>query len=128
MVYLGRQVLAELLECDKKRLNDLDYVKKAMIEAAIDSNATVVGYKFHKFAPQGVSGVVIIAESHLAIHTWPEHGYAAVDIFTCGSKTEPKLAFKRLRLAFRAKRVKYKELKRGIIEDVAPSGHLVPDT
>lgn len=127
MVYLGRQVLAELFECDKNKLNDLDYVKKAMIEAAIDANATIVGYKFHKFTPQGVSGVVIIAESHLAIHTWPEHGYAAIDIFTCGSRTEPRLALKALGRAFRAKRVKYKELKRGAIEGVVASGDLVSD-
>lgn len=127
MVYLGRQVLAELFECDKNKLNDLDYVKKTMIEAAVEANATIVGYKFHKFAPQGVSGVVIIAESHLAIHTWPEHGYAAVDIFTCGSRTEPRLALKFLQSAFRSKRVKYRELRRGAIEDVATSGDLVSD-
>lgn len=127
MVYLGRQVLAELFECDKNKLNDLDYVKKAMIETAVEANATIVGYKFHKFAPQGVSGVVIIAESHLAIHTWPEHGYAAVDIFTCGSRTEPRLALKFLQSAFRSKRVKHRELRRGAIEDVATSGDLVSD-
>ncbi len=60
-----------------------------MLDAAEETGATVIGEIFHQFSPQGVTGVVAIAESHLCIHTWPEYGYAAVDIFTCGEGFDP---------------------------------------
>jgi len=63
-----------------------------MLAAAVGCGATVLGESFHRFSPQGVSGVLIIAESHLTIHTWPEHGYAAADIFTCGTTVQPEKA------------------------------------
>ncbi|NHV07114.1 MAG: adenosylmethionine decarboxylase, partial [Thaumarchaeota archaeon] len=76
MGYLGKQIIAELFECKTERLNSFSTVKKAMLEAARASNSTVIRSVFHKFSPQGISGVVVVAESHLAIHTWPEYGYA----------------------------------------------------
>jgi S-adenosylmethionine decarboxylase len=82
----------ELKDCDKEVLNNLALLKEALIEAANECGATVLGESFHQFSPQGVSGVVVIAESHLVIHTWPEYGYAAVDIFTCGDAVEPEKA------------------------------------
>ena len=89
---LGRHLLVELYGCDKEALNNLDFLRKVMVDAAIQSGAVVLGDSFHRFAPQGVSGVVIIAESHLSIHTWPEYGYAAVDVFTCGTTVQPEKA------------------------------------
>ncbi len=89
---LGRHFLLELKDCDRDLLNDLEALKKLLKNAAVECGAEVLGDSFHRFSPQGVSGVVIIAESHLFIHTWPEHGYAAVDIFTCGTKVKPELA------------------------------------
>jgi S-adenosylmethionine decarboxylase len=89
---LGRHLLVELYECDKEALNDLGFLRKVMLDAAIDCGAVVLGDSFHRFSPQGVSGVVIIAESHLSIHTWPECGYAAVDVFTCGTTVRPEKA------------------------------------
>ena len=96
-VHLGRHVLAEFFECDPNTLNSIDKVEKYMMEAALECGATIVQKCFHMFSPYGVSGVVIISESHLAIHTWPELGYAAVDLFTCGSKCDPKVAYEFLK-------------------------------
>ncbi|HBI26269.1 MAG TPA: adenosylmethionine decarboxylase, partial [Peptococcaceae bacterium] len=70
---------------------------------------------FHKFSPQGVSGVVIISESHLTIHTWPELGYAAVDVFTCGDKINPWDACKHLSEILQAEHVTATEMRRGIM-------------
>lgn len=81
---LGRHLLAEFTACDPVVLADLEAVTAAMLEAARASGATIVTHSFHHFSPHGVSGAVIIAESHLAIHTWPEHAFAAVDYFSCG--------------------------------------------
>ncbi len=89
---LGRHFLLELKDCDRELLNDLDALKKLLRTAAVDCGAEILGDSFHRFSPQGVSGVVVIAESHLFIHTWPEHGYAAVDIFTCGTRVKPEVA------------------------------------
>ena len=94
-----------------------DKVEKYMIDSALECGATIVQKCFHMFNPYGVSGVVIIAESHLAIHTWPELGYAAVDLFTCGSKCDPKVAYEFLKKKFSSKRASFTELKRGIISD-----------
>jgi|TARA_B110000263_G_C15115760_1_gene421949 S-adenosylmethionine decarboxylase len=88
-VDLGIHVLIELKECNPVLLNDLDYVKEALINASTDLGATIVGESFHKFSPQGVTGILAIAESHISVHTWPEFCYAAADIFTCGSSFNP---------------------------------------
>jgi S-adenosylmethionine decarboxylase len=84
MLALGRQVLVEFYRCDKVVLEDESAIRGALLESVRRSGATIVTDTFHRFSPHGVSGVVVISESHVAIHTWPEHGYAAVDIFTCG--------------------------------------------
>jgi S-adenosylmethionine decarboxylase proenzyme len=80
----GRHLLAEYCGCDVAILQDVDAIERLMVHAATKANATVVQSAFHRFSPQGVSGVVLIEESHLSIHTWPEHGFAAVDFLTCG--------------------------------------------
>jgi S-adenosylmethionine decarboxylase proenzyme len=86
---LGSHLLLELKDCNPELLNDLSYIRKAMIETAEDVGATIIGESFHHFSPQGVTGILAIAESHISIHTWPEYGYAAADIFTCGSSFHP---------------------------------------
>lgn len=116
-IHLGQHVLAEFFECDPNILNNVHLVEKLMIEAALECGATIVQKCFHMFNPYGVSGVVIIAESHLAIHTWPELGYAAVDLFTCGDKCDPKVSYEYLKKMFNSKKALYKELKRGIIDE-----------
>jgi S-adenosylmethionine decarboxylase proenzyme len=110
---LGRHLLVEYHGCDPEILNDLERVKKFMLEAASESGATVLDASFHYFTPQGVSGVVVIAESHLAIHTWPEYGYAAVDIFTCGNTVDPWKAFHYLRSTLDSKETSVNEIVRG---------------
>ncbi len=75
-----------------------------MRQAAEEAGATIVDSSFHRFLPHGISGVVVIAESHLAIHTWPEYGYAAIDLFTCGDEVNPWKAFEFLRIKFDAKK------------------------
>ena len=89
---LGTHLLLDLNECDSGLLDELDVIEAAMVDAAREAGANILGRSFHKFTPRGVTGIVAIAESHLAIHTWPEHGYAAVDIFTCGESFAPDRA------------------------------------
>ena len=81
---LGRHLIAEYYGCDSQVLDDVDAVGAHLVRAAEEIGATVVAKAFHRYAPQGVSGVVVVEESHLTIHTWPERGYAAVDFYTCG--------------------------------------------
>lgn len=115
-VNLGRHVLAELYNCDSNVLNNVELIEKFMTEAAVECGATVVEKNFHMFSPYGVSGVVIISESHLAIHTWPEYGYAAVDLFTCGESCDPLVAYEYLKKQFNAGSSSYSELKRGMLD------------
>ena len=114
---MGRHVLAEFFECDPNVLNNPTLVEQYMLEAALECGATVVQKCFHLFNPHGVSGVVIISESHLAIHTWPELGYAAVDLFTCGEQCDPKVAYEFLKQRFNSKDASYSQLNRGILDD-----------
>ena len=121
MKHLGRHVLAEICGCDFDIINDINRVEEIMVNAALEAGAEVRECVFHKFSPQGVSGVVVISESHLAIHTWPELGYAAVDVFTCGEKVNPWDACNYLTDHFNAKQTTAKEMKRGMI----PEAYLV---
>lgn len=111
--YLGTQILAEYFGCDSEVLADRTRVESALIEAARSAGATVVSTSFHQFSPHGVSGVVIIEESHLCIHTWPEFGFVAVDLFTCGESVSPRKAYESLKDSFRADRGNFMELRRG---------------
>lgn len=113
---LGRHVLAEFYNCNSNVLNNVELIEKVMTEAANECGATVVEKKFHMFSPFGVSGVVIISESHLAIHTWPEHGYAAVDLFTCGDTCDPLVAYEYLKEKLSSGSAIYTELQRGMFD------------
>lgn len=113
MKALGRHVLAEIFDCEYDVLNDCKKVEEYMVKAALEAGAEVREFVFHKFSPQGVSGVVVISESHLAIHTWPELGYAAVDVFTCGDKVDPWDACNYLVEKFKAGHMTATEMKRG---------------
>ncbi len=113
---LGRHILVECYDCNPEILKDTDLIEEEMKEAARQAGATIVSSTFHTFSPYGVSGVVVIAESHLAIHTWPEYGYAAVDLFTCGDECDPWKSFDYLREAFQASRTAETELRRGKLD------------
>jgi S-adenosylmethionine decarboxylase proenzyme len=120
---LGRHLLAEFYDCEPNILNNVSLIENEMTQAAVLAGATIVQKNFHHFSPYGVSGVVVIAESHLAIHTWPEYGYAAVDLFTCGESVDPVIAYEHLRKQLHASTAFYSELKRGLLNE--ESGQLL---
>ncbi len=110
---LSAHLLIELHGCAPQLTDDLQALRSLLLEAARRSGATVVAEVFHRYAPQGVSGVVVIEESHLSVHTWPEHGYVAVDFFSCG-QIDPYLAAEHLRLGLRAERAELLLVRRGL--------------
>jgi len=112
---LGRHFLIEYHGCNPDTLDNVDLVRDIMVFAAKESGATILNTYLHKFSPQGVSGVIVIAESHIAIHTWPEHGYAAVDIFTCGSNVNPWVAYKIMKDKLGSSESSTKEITRGTL-------------
>ncbi len=88
----GRHILLDVWGVEAETLNDLESMQEAMLGAAAAAGAHVVDSTFHRFPVQGLSGVVVLAESHISVHTFPEHGYAAFDIFTCGQRVDPERA------------------------------------
>ena len=114
MQALGRQILIEFYDCQNEVLTDRDRVRQYMLEAARCAGATVISDTFHHFKPDGISGVVVIAESHISIHTWPEHRYAAVDVFTCGDSVDPWGVPRYLQEKLQANNVSSMEIKRGL--------------
>lgn len=125
MKALGRHIVAEMSLCDPDILTDLERVKEAMVKAAEVANAEVREVAFHRFIPHGVSGVVVISESHLSIHTWPEIGYAAVDIYTCGAHTDPMKALQFLSTQFHCKTMTTSTIERGLLNARGSFGHQV---
>lgn len=119
----GNHLLLEYWGCDPVILDDLDRVEKLMVQAAQATGARIVETVFRPFRPQGVSGVVVIEESHLSVHTWPEAGYAAVDLFTCGD-CEPKKAHDVLAVGFGVHQHEMLLVKRGLSE--FPSMRVIP--
>lgn len=114
MQILGRHLIVEYSDCDRGILDNLDRLEADLKDAARKAGATIVRSVFHRYNPQGLSGVVVIAESHLSIHTWPEYGYAAVDFFTCGDSVDPYLAFEYMKTQLGARNAQVSEVKRGI--------------
>lgn len=115
---LGSHVLIELFDCDGDALKYEGHVGDAMRDAAVESKATVVAESFHEFQPWGVSGAVVIQESHYTIHTWPEHGYAAVDLFYCGGTVHVHKAVDVLMERFKPGRIKFLVVRRGRQDEV----------
>lgn len=115
--YLGRHFLVEYYECDEDVLSDDVFLKEHLEQAVILSDATIIKSVFHKFTPQGASGVVVIAESHFSIHTWPEHRYAAVDFFTCSESMDVTKAFDHVAKSLQSKKIHMKEIKRGLLSN-----------
>ncbi len=112
---LGTHLLLELKDCNPKLLNDLDFIRDTMLQVAHQVGAHVVGESFHRFSPQGVTGILAIAESHISIHTWPEYRYAAADIFACGSSFESRKAAELLVEQLEAKDPDIIEVPRGVV-------------
>src|SRR4030042_1122478 len=115
MNVLGLHYLLELKDCNPQILDDLETVQEILLDPARKSQATIIDYSFRKFAPQGISGIIIIAESHFSIHTWPEYGYAAIDIFTCGEVMDPLSAVGYIIEKFQSKNPSFLKMKRGLM-------------
>jgi S-adenosylmethionine decarboxylase len=113
--------LFELHGCDPVLLKDTEALRPLLLDAVRAGGGTVVTEVFHNFSPHGVSGVIVIAESHVAIHTWPEHGFAAVDIFSCSSALDQAKIEDCIRLGLRASRVTRRAFHRGQTESDSPA-------
>ena len=110
---VGRHFLIELYDCETSKLDDEKFVENTLLKACEMSKATIINSIFHKFSPQGVSGVVVIAESHFSIHTWPENSYAALDFFTCSAQLDVKNAIEYVEEVFGSEYAEVKEVVRG---------------
>lgn len=113
MIALGRHIIAELYNCNIEKIDDVLFVEQSMLSAAQKSGATVINSTFHHFSPYGVSGVIVIQESHFSIHCWPEYGYASIDIYTCGDTVDPWVAYEFLKESLNASHGSTMELNRG---------------
>ena len=111
----GDHYLVDLHGCDVALIADAKPTEKALLEAATRCGSTIIEYHFHQYQPQGVSGVILIAESHISIHTWPETGFVAVDVFTSGDVMKPEVAIQILQDAFSADRVDVMKVTRGTL-------------
>jgi spermidine synthase len=125
--YLGRHIIAEFFQADFDALNECDKLEEAMCNAALAAGATILSSHKHFFTPHGVSAVVIIQESNLCIHTWPEFGYAAADFFTCGDTVNPWKSFEFLKEFLKAKKFNAMELQRGST-DLINNSKMLQDT
>ncbi|WP_167881247.1 adenosylmethionine decarboxylase [Leptospira gomenensis] len=112
---LGKHVIAEFYDCDYETINNHELVEDIMLKSVDLSGATTIKSVFHRFSPFGVSGVVVVSESHFAIHTWPEYGYCAVDVFTCGDLIDNQAALDYLKEKFGSKSISVVEMKRGVL-------------
>jgi S-adenosylmethionine decarboxylase len=111
----GDHYLIDLHGCDSDVIATVAQTEAALLDAARRCGSTIIEYDFHQFSPHGVSGVILIAESHFSVHTWPENDFAAVDIFTSGEKMQPDVAIRILEAAFRAKKVDVMKVTRGVL-------------
>ena len=104
-------LIAEFYGCDG--LEDHALIRQALLAVAKASGATILDQRYHEFIPQGLTSYVLLKESHISIHTWPEHGYAAVDVFTCGENMKPELALDYLERELNPTRLIIKKISRG---------------
>ena len=109
---IGKHCILELYECDQSKLNDEAFIRTSLTSASKVAGATLLNMVTHRFEPQGVTGLALLAESHISIHTWPESRYAAIDVFTCGQQTMPEKACKSLFREFAAKTYLLKSFQR----------------
>ena len=116
MQSLGNHLIVELYDCDAVLINNVRQVEQVLMTAVELSGAKMVQSVIHEFNPHGVSGVIVIEESHFSVHTWPEYGYCALDIFTCGTLIDSYAALHYLVKAFKANSYSVSEIKRGMLE------------
>jgi S-adenosylmethionine decarboxylase len=112
MKKMGTHLVVDAWQAPAELLNDPDRIRRALLEAIAAGEATLIDICVHQFSPHGVTATVTLAESHIAIHTWPEYGYFAADLFFCG-QGKPALAMEVLGNALQAKEMTMKEIQRG---------------
>ncbi|WP_052343991.1 adenosylmethionine decarboxylase [Kallotenue papyrolyticum] len=122
-IVLGKHLIAELWGASPDAFNDPDLIRESLVAAAERGNFTILDVHVHTFSPHGVTGVLVLAESHISIHTWPEYNYAALDVFTCAG--DPWAALEELKARLHVARVEVRELDRGLLRTLAP-GATVP--
>jgi S-adenosylmethionine decarboxylase len=122
MKAIGRHIILEMWGC--QNLDSVETAEQALREMVDALDVNLLDLKVYPFSPIGVTGMAIVSESHLVIHTWPEHGYAAVDVFTCGAPRDPQEAVTVLRRLYRPEHIGVMEINRGQMDlpeyDVAP--------
>ena len=114
---LGKHAIADIYDIYSDAIDDIEKIKVLLSEACKEANLNIVEFKFHKFEPYGLSGICILKESHLAIHTWPEYSFASVDAFTCGSKMNPENVCEIIARKLNSDHVDIKTFDRGIINN-----------
>jgi S-adenosylmethionine decarboxylase len=114
MKAIGRHIILEMWGC--QNLDSVDTAERALREMVSALDVNLLDLKVYPFSPIGVTGMAIVSESHLVIHTWPEHGYAAVDVFTCGAPRDPEAAVAVLRRLFTPERIGVMEINRGQLD------------
>ncbi|WP_459201418.1 adenosylmethionine decarboxylase [Methanococcus sp. CF] len=117
MKQLGKHIILELWGCESQALDDQPGIEKMLVNAVKACGATLICVKTHKFSPQGVTGVAVLSESHISIHTWPELGYAAMDVFTCGEHVRPEDTIPEIEKFLKPEKTDIMDIKRGIIDD-----------
>jgi S-adenosylmethionine decarboxylase len=113
---VGHHYIVEGSGCNPDVISRVEQVEQALVRAAEVADVQIWAISFHRFRPMGVSGVVVISESHLSVHTWPEVGYVALDIFTCGDRAKPEAAVQHALKAFGATNMHITEVTRGLEE------------
>lgn len=122
---LGYHYIIEASGCDPEVLKDANSLKAVLTEAAKIGGMDIRIAHFYKFSPYGVSGVVVVSGSHISIHTWPEKGYAAVDVYTCDMDSEPEKAISYILEKLRASYAHITEIERGIEDEEGTYTHTI---
>ncbi len=110
---IGKHITVDMYGCSYDILDNPEFIKQAMLTAIKDANMTLISFSSHKFEPQGLTALALLAESHLSIHTYPEIGYAAIDVFTCGDHSRPDKAVNSLRHLLNPEKTKTTHIRRG---------------
>ncbi|MCK4665693.1 adenosylmethionine decarboxylase [Candidatus Dependentiae bacterium] len=113
---LGIEILCDFYNCNKEKMSDKNEIEKIIIKAVEESGATIIETKLFLFSPYGLTGLIIITESHFSIHTWPEHGYIAIDYFTCNEKLDLSKTIEILKNYFEPENIDIKKISRGEIQ------------
>lgn len=111
---VGKHAIIDINDC-KVNIDDLELIKKILLDSAKEASLNVVDIVFHEFEPIGISGVVVLAESHIAVHTWPEYNFVAADAFTCGTTMDPKVVLEIIAKKLNSNNYKIKDFNRGEI-------------